>query len=64
MKYEVPIVYRGQLNYIIDAETPEQAVKIARNKFSNNDKEDILGVEYEEIVRIGSVEPILASKHY
>lgn len=62
MKYEVPIVYRGQLNYIIEAESPAQAAEIARNKFANDDKEDILGNEWESIEKIGEIDLILGKE--
>lgn len=57
-KYEVPIVYKGQVNFIVAADSKEQADQIARDRFRNNDKADTLGNEWEEIDRVGEIEEL------
>lgn len=44
--FEVPIIYKGQINYIIEAESQDEAQSIACAKFNNNDKGDIPVVEW------------------
>ena len=51
-KYEVPIVYEGQCNFIVDADTPEEAKQKAELKFKNGEQPDHLGNEWEVIDRI------------
>ncbi len=53
--YEVPIVYRGQCNFLIEASSEEEAKKIAERKFNNGDRPDDLGNEWEKIDRMGEV---------
>jgi hypothetical protein len=53
--WEVPIVYRGQVNYLIPAPTAESAREIAERRFKNGAVRDVLGNEWEEIERIGTV---------
>jgi hypothetical protein len=55
-KFEVPIVYRGQCNFIVEAENAEAAKSLAESKFNNGDRPDDLGNEWEEIERIGDAE--------
>lgn len=57
MRYEVPIVYRGQSNYIVWADTKEEAERIARAMFNNNEPPTTLANEWETIERVGDIEP-------
>lgn len=56
--YEVPIVYKGQINYIIEAESDIEAETIARAKFDNGDRGSVPVIEYEKIDRIGDIDKI------
>ena len=56
MRYEVPVVYRGQCSYIIEADSPAEAKKVAEAQFKDGVEPDVLGNESEEVDRIG--EPI------
>jgi hypothetical protein len=49
MKYEVAIVRREQLNYIVDADTKEEAEDKAKQRYYKAEKPDILGNEWDEI---------------
>lgn len=60
MRYEVPIVYRGQSNYIVEAVSKADAKKKARTCFNNGHKPDELGNEWEEIERIGEITEVLS----
>lgn len=53
MKYYVPI---GQDNFIIEVESQEQAIELAKSRFNDGDSPDELGNEWQEIVRVGTVE--------
>lgn len=57
-KYEVPIVYRGQANFIVEAASAEEAAEKARTKFRSGDAADELGNEWEGIERVGEIEEI------
>lgn len=57
-KYEVPIVYRGQSNYIVEAATPEEAREKARLMFKNGEPPDELGNEWEDIDHYGEIEKV------
>jgi hypothetical protein len=60
-KYCVPIVYRGLSNFIVEAESFEQAKVMAREAFAhgkNTAQEVPLGNEWEQIEKIGVVEEI------
>lgn len=61
-RWEVPIVYKGQINYIVAADTAEEAADIAADKFKGNDKADALGNEWEEIETVGAVVEIKSTK--
>jgi hypothetical protein len=56
--WEVPIVYRGQVNYLIPAPTAESAREIAERCFKGGIAGDALGNEWEEIERIGTILPV------
>lgn len=58
MKYEVPIVYRGQSNFIVEASSAEEAERIARERFELDAPADILGNEWEEVERVGVIKSI------
>lgn len=53
--YEVPIVFRGQDNFLVKADTPEQAADLAWLRFKNGDAPDELGNEWQEPEYVGSV---------
>ncbi len=53
--YEVPVIYRGQCNYLVTAESPERAAELAEVCFKKGEEADVLGNEWEEIERIGDV---------
>jgi hypothetical protein len=57
-KYNVPIVYKGQVNYIVEAESVEEAEELAREQWSTGEKPVELGNEWEKIERFGVVEPV------
>ena len=57
-KFEVPVVYKGQCNFIVEASSIEEAENIAEIKFNNGDSPDGLGNEWEKIDRIGEVVPV------
>ena len=56
--YEVPVIYRGQCNFIVTAESPEQAAELAEARFKGGMEPDLLGNEWEEIERVGSVQVV------
>ena len=58
MKFCVPIIYRGQSNFIVEADTPEEAEAKARTRYDNGDVGDELGNEWEEVERIGEIEKV------
>lgn len=53
--FEVPIVYRGLSNFIVNAETPEAARELAIARFNDGDTPELLGNEWEEIDRVGEI---------
>ena len=57
-KFAVPIIYVGQVNYIVDASSVEEAEELAREQWSNGEKPVKLGNEWEKIERFGVVEPV------
>lgn len=57
-KYEVPVVYKGQCNFIVEASSIEEAENMARRMFNNGDRPDELGNEWEKIDWIGEVVPV------
>jgi hypothetical protein len=57
-RFEVPIVYKGQCNFIVEASSIEEAENIAEEMFNNGDRPDKLGNEWEKIDRIGEVVPV------
>jgi hypothetical protein len=56
MKYEVPIIYTGLANFIVEADSPEEAKEKAKLKFNGGEPEDTLGNEWEEFDHFGNVE--------
>jgi hypothetical protein len=54
-EYEVPVVYRGQVNYVVKAGSPQEAEAAARLRYSTGDSGDVLGNEWEEIEKVGEV---------
>ena len=60
MKYEVPIVYKGQATYIVEAENEEQAMELADARFKRGDDGDLPASDYETIENYGLVLPMPA----
>ena len=46
-KYEVTVVVKGQVNYIVEASSEEEAEELGQEKYSNNDPATILGNEWQ-----------------
>jgi hypothetical protein len=57
-KFEVPVIYKGQCNFIVEAGSEEEATQIARRMFNNGDRPDELGNEWEKIDWIGDVSKV------
>jgi hypothetical protein len=55
MRYCVPVVIRKQVNYIVEADSVQQARHEARIAFNECDEPAYCGNEWEEIDRIGEV---------
>lgn len=53
MKYEVPVLYRGQCSFIVEAGSPTEAREVADARFKGGIAPDVLGNEWEEVDRIG-----------
>jgi len=51
-KYEVCVLYSGQNNYIVEANSAEEAEEVARYRYGAGDNGEALGTEYEEIDRV------------
>lgn len=51
-KYCVPIIFRGQDNFIVEAQSPEEATIMAERRFNNGDQPDEFGDEWQEIERV------------
>lgn len=52
MKYEVAIIYKGQSNFIVEADSPKEAREKAERRFKEGDTPDHTGGEWEEIDHI------------
>ena len=50
------MLYRGQCSFIVEADSPAEAKKVAAARFKDGVEPDVLGNESEEVERIG--EPI------
>jgi len=46
-KYEVTVVFKGQVNYIVEASSEEEAEQLGKDHYSNNDPATILGNEWQ-----------------
>ena len=57
-EYEVPIVYTGQSNYIVTADSPADAESKARARFNNGEASDTPASDYEKVERVGSIEEL------
>lgn len=44
-KYEVTIVFKGQVNYIVEASSEEEAEELGQQKYSNCESATVLGNE-------------------
>jgi hypothetical protein len=58
MRYYVPIVARRQLNYIVEARDENGARQAAIDRFNAGNAPEECGNEWEEIERIGAIEPV------
>jgi hypothetical protein len=58
MEWEVPIIYHGQCNFIVEADSAEAAKKIAADRFNAGDSPTELGNEWEEIERVAEPEKV------
>jgi len=58
IEYEVPVIYRGQCNFIVRATSKEQAGEKAKEWFKNGYMRVDLGNEWEEFDRLGEINPV------
>lgn len=49
MKYEVQFAYSGVARYVVEAESPAEAVEKAERRYYGGDEPDVTGGEYERI---------------
>jgi hypothetical protein len=61
MKYEVPVVYRGQCNFIVEANSPQEAQELAAARFKTGEAPAELGNEWEEVDRLGEPTEVMES---
>lgn len=54
-RYEVPVLFSGQCNFIIEAKTPAEARAKAELRFKDGDEPDELGNEWHSFDRTGEV---------
>lgn len=54
----MPVVYRGQCNFIVRASSPEEAAQKAEFAFKNGDEPTEMGNEWEEFERVGEIKPV------
>lgn len=47
MNYEVNVVYKGQINYLVEADSPEEAEEMALERWHNGDRGETLGTEWQ-----------------
>ncbi len=52
MKYEVPVIYRGQCTFVVEADSPQEAKEKATVSFKGGVEPDTCGNEWEEIERV------------
>ena len=64
MRFCVPIVARRQVNYIVDTADKAEAEQAAIDRFKEGFYPDVCGNEWEEIERVGTIEPVAAAKNY
>ncbi len=58
MNFCVPIIARRQVNYIVDAESQQEANDKAMEMFREGEEPTTLGNEWEEIERVGVPTPV------
>ena len=58
VRYYVPMVLRRQLNYIVEAQNEDEARQAAIQRFDAGAIPDECGNEWEEIERVGAIEPV------
>jgi len=46
-KYEVTVVFKGQVNYIVDASSEEEAEELGQEKYGNGDPPTVLHNEWQ-----------------
>jgi hypothetical protein len=54
----VCVLYSGQNNYIVEANSAEEAEEVARCRYGAGDNGESLGTEYEEIDRVAVKEDV------
>lgn len=57
MTYEISIVYHGANHYLVEADTPEAAERVALQRYYEGDNGEQTGAEWEEIEHF-RVEPV------
>ena len=57
-KYIVPVIYLGLNNYVVEAESPEEAVKKAKIMYQEDEPPAAFVHDWEEIDHIGDVEEL------
>lgn len=57
-KYEVPIIYHGLSNFIVEADGPSEAIAKAIEMFNNGEEPAMLGNEWEIFDRAQDAMPI------
>ena len=58
MEYCIPIIYRGLDNFIVEADSLEQAKELAKAQFNNGEPPVICGNEWEEILEVKDGEEV------
>ena len=58
MKYEVPIIYKGVFNFIVEADSVDDAKDKAFFMFEDGRQPVELGNEWESVESIGEPEPV------
>lgn len=46
-KYEVTIVFKGQINYIVEASSEQEAEELGQGKYCNGEPATIFGNEWQ-----------------
>jgi hypothetical protein len=54
MKYEVPIIYRGMCNFVVEANRESEAIAKAIEAFNEGIRPDLFGNKWEIFDRAGT----------